>query len=84
MPMWSRGGMLLQRRGPIPLQTDMKGARVEKGLFEKRAAEKRKSRKADERALKSGKKSREQLRMENGLFSGVKVRLVLEKAKALC
>ncbi len=63
---------------------DMKGVRVEKGLFEKRAAEKRKSRKADERALKSGKKSREQLRMENGLFSGVKVRLVLEKAKALC
>ena len=62
----------------------MKGVRVEKGLSRKRAAEKRKSRKADERALKSGKKSREQLRMENGLFSGVKVRLVLEKAKALC
>jgi len=62
----------------------MKGVRAKKGLFEKRAAEKRKSRRADERALKAGKKSREQLRQENGLFSGVKVRLVLEKAKALC
>jgi hypothetical protein len=62
----------------------MKGARVEKGLAKKRAAEKWKSRKADERALKAGKKNREQLRQENGLFSGVKVRLVLEKAKALC
>jgi hypothetical protein len=62
----------------------MKGVRSEKGLFEKRIAEKRKSRKVDERALKSGKKSRKQLRMENGLFSGVRVRLVLEKAKALC
>jgi hypothetical protein len=62
----------------------MKGVRIEKGLFEKRAAAKRKSRKADARALESGKKSRAQLRLENGLFSGVKVRLVLEKAKALC
>jgi hypothetical protein len=62
----------------------MKGVRVEKGLFERRAAEKRKSRQEDERALRAGTKSREQLRQENGLFSGVKVRLVLEKAKALC
>ncbi len=62
----------------------MKVERDSKRFFEKRAAEKRKSRQADERALKAGKKSREQLRQENGLFSGVKVRLVLEKAKALC
>ena len=62
----------------------MKGVRIEKGLFEKRAAAKRKSRSADARALESGKKSRAQLRLENGLFSGVKGRLVLEKAKALC
>jgi hypothetical protein len=62
----------------------MKAVRVAKGLFEKRAAEKRKSRRADETALNAGKKSPEQLRQENGLFSGVKVRLVLEKAKALC
>jgi len=62
----------------------MKGVRVEKNLFAKRAAEKAKSRRADARALASGKKSREQLRQENGLFSGMKVRLVLEKAKALC
>jgi hypothetical protein len=62
----------------------MKGVRIEKGLFERRSAEKRKSRKADARALALGKKSRGQLRLENGLFSGVRVRLVLEKAKALC
>jgi hypothetical protein len=42
------------------------------------------SREADERALRSGKKSREQLRMENGLFSDVKVRVEFERAKALC
>ncbi len=62
----------------------MKGVRIEKRLFESRSAEKRKSRKADARALELGKKSRGQLRLENGLISGVKVRLVLEKAKALC
>ena len=62
----------------------MRAVRVQKGLFRKRAAEKRKTREADERALRSGKKNRQQLRLENGLFSGVKVRLVLEKAKALC
>jgi len=66
------------------LGVDMKGARMEKGLFGRRAAEKAKSRKADARAPKSGKKSAAGLRRENGLFSGVKVRIVLEKAKALC
>ena len=63
---------------------DMRAVRVQKGLFRKRAAEKRKTREEDERMLRSGKKNRRQLRLENGLFSGVKVRLVLEKAKALC
>ena len=58
--------------------------RVEKGLCERRKAEKQRSRDEDQRALQSGQKSQEQLRQENGLFSGVKVRLVLEKAKALC
>ena len=62
----------------------MNGVQIEKGLFERRSAEKRKSRKADARALELGKKSQGQLRLDNGLFSGVRVRLVLEKAKALC
>jgi hypothetical protein len=58
--------------------------RVEKGLFELRKAEKQRSRDEDQRALESGQKSREQLRQENGLFSGVKVRVEFDKAKALC
>jgi len=56
---------------------------VEKGLFERRAAEKRRSRAADERALRTGRKTRRQLRLENGLFSGVRVRLGLDDAKSL-
>jgi hypothetical protein len=62
----------------------MKSVRVEKGLFEKRAAEKRKSRLADERALKAGKKSREQLQRESAHFAGMKVRIEFERANALC
>lgn len=58
--------------------------RVEKGLFERRKAEKQRSRDEDRRALESGQKSQEQLRRENGLFSGVKVRVEFDKAKALC
>jgi hypothetical protein len=58
--------------------------RVEKGLFERRKAEKQRSRDEDQWALESGQKSREQLRQENGLFSGVKVRVEFDKAKALC
>jgi len=58
--------------------------RVEKGLFERRKAEKQKARDDDQRALESGQKSREQLRQENGLFSGVKVRVEFDRAKALC
>jgi len=42
--------------------------RVEKGLFERRKAEKQRD--EDRLALESGQKSREQLRQENGLFSG--------------
>jgi hypothetical protein len=57
----------------------MKGVPFEKGPFEKRAAEKRRSREADERSLRSGKNSREQLRMKNGLFSGVKVRVEFDQ-----
>jgi hypothetical protein len=57
--------------------------RVEKGLFERRKAEKQRSRDEDRRALESGQKSREQLRQENGLFSGMKVRIDLDRAKAL-
>jgi hypothetical protein len=58
--------------------------RVEQGLFERRKAEKQRSRDEDQRALESGQKSREQLRQENGLFSGVRLRVELDKAKALC
>ena len=53
----------------------MKGknrVRVEEGLFERRKAEKQRSRDEDRRALESGLKSREQLRQENELFSGMK------------
>ena len=45
--------------------------------------EKQRSRDEDRRALESGQKSREQLRQENGLFSGMKVRIELDRAKAL-
>jgi len=55
--------------------------RVEKGLFERRKAEKQRD--EDRLALESGQKSREQLRQENGLFSGMKVRIELDRAKAL-
>ena len=57
--------------------------RAEKGLFERRKAEKQRSRDEDRRALESGQKSREQLRQESGLFTGMKVRVEFDKAKAL-
>jgi len=57
--------------------------RVEKGLFERRKAEKQRSLDGDRRALESGQKSREQLRQESGLFSGMKVRVEFDKARAL-
>ncbi len=41
--------------------------RAEKGLFERRKAEKQRSRDEDRRALESGQKSREQLQRENAL-----------------
>ena len=48
-----------------------------------RQREKEASRKADARALASGRKSREQLRKENGAFSAIKLRINLDGAKAL-
>jgi hypothetical protein len=41
--------------------------RAEQGLFERRKAEKQRSRDEDRRALESGQKSREQLQRENAL-----------------
>ena len=61
----------------------MKVERVLKGYFEKRAAEKRKSRKELLRALASGKVSRAKLQRKNAHFVGMKVRLELDRAKAL-
>ena len=61
----------------------MKVERVLKGYFEKRAAEKRKSRKDLSRALASGKVSRAKLQRKNAHFVGMKVRLELDRAKAL-
>ena len=61
----------------------MKVERVSKGYFEKRSAEKRKSRKDLSRALASGKVSRAKLQRKNAHFVGMKVRLELDRAKAL-
>lgn len=55
---------------------------VEKGLFERRKAEKQKARDEDQRALESGKVSRAELQRKNAHFAG-KLRLELERAKAL-
>jgi hypothetical protein len=49
----------------------------------KRAAEKAASRRADEQALASGAKSREELRRENALLGSVKARPKYSKAKSL-
>ena len=57
--------------------------RAEKGLFERRKAEKQRSREEDRLALESGQKSREQLQRENALFAGMNVRIDLDRAKAL-
>ncbi len=57
---------------------------VEKGLFERRKAEKQKAREEDQRALESGKKSREDLHRENHLFHAAKVRILWNKPKHLC
>jgi len=60
-----------------------KRVRVEKGLFERRKAEKQKARDDDQRALASGKVSRAELQRKNAHFVGMKVRLELDRAKAL-
>jgi hypothetical protein len=57
--------------------------RAEKGLFDRRKAEKQRSRDEDRRALESGQKSRVQLQQENALFAGMNVRIDLDRAKAL-
>lgn len=56
---------------------------VERGLFERRKAEKQKSRDEDQRALELGKVSRAELQRRNAHVVGMKVRLELGRAKAL-
>jgi len=57
--------------------------RVSKVFFERRAARKRKDRQELSRVLASGKVSRAELQRKNSHFVGMKVRLELERAKAL-
>lgn len=52
--------------------------------FEERAREKQASRDKDEQDLLSGKKTREQLRKENGYFSQLNYVIDFSKAKSLC
>lgn len=52
-------------------------------LFEEIRREKQASRDADERDLRSGRKSREQLARENGIFHGRRFRVDLKSAKRL-
>jgi hypothetical protein len=56
---------------------------AEKLDVEKRRQEKQASREADARALASGEKSREQLRRENGAFSGLNVEIDFDGAQSL-
>lgn len=60
-----------------------KRVQVEKGLFERRKAKKQKARDEDQRALELGKVSRAELQRRNAHFVGMKVRLELDRAKAL-
>lgn len=53
---------------------------VGREFFEERAREKQRARDEDARALADGTKTKEQLRRENGVFYGVKVRLRLDLA----
>ncbi len=48
---------------------------------EARAREKQLSREADEQALASGEKTREQLRRENHLFAGQKFELLIDPSR---
>jgi hypothetical protein len=61
----------------------MRVERVSKAFFEKRAAEQRKHRQELSQALASGKVSRAELQRKNAHFVGMKVRLELDRAKAL-
>ncbi len=56
---------------------------AEKLDIENRRQEKQDSRDADARALASGEKSREQLRRENGAFSGLNVEIDFDGAQSL-
>lgn len=81
----ARGSEVDARVGNWLRSIGVKRERVQKGLHDARAAEKRRSRKADARAVAENKKSRAQLKRENSLFSsGVKVRIDLARAKSLC
>jgi predicted RNase H-like HicB family nuclease len=53
----------------------------ERGLFKRIEREKQASRDADARDLASGRKTAEQLRQENSLFHGVRVRIDYTKVK---
>ncbi len=61
----------------------MKVVYVSREFFEERAREKQQARDEDACDLAEGRKSAQQLRYENGAFSGVKVRLRLDLAKSL-
>lgn len=50
--------------------------------FAQRAREKAASRDADQRALESGEKTREQLRVENGAFAFPRDRVVIDFTRA--
>ena len=52
-------------------------------MLSERAREKRQAREEDERALRSGEKSSEQLRAENHLFASRRVRLLMDPKAAL-
>ena len=56
---------------------------VDADFWVARAAAKQASRDADERALESGEKTREQLRRENGHFSFIGLRIKLAEAARL-
>jgi hypothetical protein len=60
-----------------------KRVRIEKGLFERRKAERQRARDEDQRALESRKASRDDLQREDAHFVGMKVRLEFARTTAL-
>ena len=79
-----RNALWLAEQGWRVTAVDFSGVAVEKGLFERRKAEKQKAHEEDQRALDSGEESREDLHRENSLFYGVQVRIRWDKAEHLC